>query len=105
MAVAGDVLHPNGDFDQITVAHPELGEIILVNTDQGIRAYENSCPHVGVGLDYGDGSCLVDGELICSMHGARFRPEDGYCTAGPPAGASLKAIPVAVGPGGEVRLA
>jgi len=34
--------------------------------------------------------------LVCSTHGAVFRPEDGYCLAGPCAGESLEPVPVEV---------
>ncbi len=72
-------------------------EIILVKQAETIHAYRNSCPHVGIGLDYGDGSCLHDeSTLVCSLHGALFEADTGYCTAGPCSGQSLKRVPITI---------
>lgn len=92
------LLHDGLDFDQITVADPDgSGEIILVQTDGQVQAYRNSCPHVGVGLDYGDGHCLLEpGVLVCAMHGARFEATTGLCTDGPCRGQHLTRVPVEV---------
>lgn len=92
------VLHTGTDFDQITVRHPLKGsQIILVNLAGTIHAYRNRCPHVGVGLDWGDGRCKVGpNELLCAMHGARFAADTGHCFAGPCTGQSLERIVVRV---------
>lgn len=65
--------------------------------DDGVVAWENSCPHKPeVKLDRGLGA-LVDGDqLVCHEHGARFDCDDGYCTRGPCRGRSLSPIGVAV---------
>ena len=55
-------LHPNLDFTQITVRHPAGYEVILVRAPgalpeyqpETVHAYRNSCPHLGIGLDYGN---------------------------------------------------
>ena len=84
-------------FDQIMVKHPQRGELILVHQDGEVHAYRNSCPHVGVGLDWGDGRCLVaPGELLCAMHGALFIAATGLCVAGPCSGKSLTRVPVRI---------
>ena len=81
---------------QVMVDDPQLGEVIVVH-HQGVHAYRNSCPHVGVGLDYGDGDCLAEpGVLICSLHGALFAAESGLCTDGPCQGDVLARIPIRV---------
>ncbi len=70
-----------------------------------IRAYVNSCAHIGVPLNM-TGNNFFDAArefLICAMHGAWFRPGDGFCVAGPCAGKSLRALPIAVD-GGEIWL-
>jgi nitrite reductase/ring-hydroxylating ferredoxin subunit len=68
----------------------------LVNHEGEIRAWINSCPHVGTPLDlwpnefYGE-----DGRtLVCSTHGAVFDPVSGYCTSGPCAADSLRPLPL-----------
>jgi len=34
--------------------------------------------------------------IVCATHGATFRPEDGYCIAGPCAGDRLEPVAVRV---------
>ncbi|MGH7002804.1 MAG: Rieske (2Fe-2S) protein [Alphaproteobacteria bacterium] len=64
----------------------------------GVRAYVNACPHVGLPLNLsGDHFFDTDGKLLlCQMHGALFRPEDGFCVSGPCAGEALKRLEIAV---------
>ncbi len=77
------------------VKHPEGFDVILVTVDGAIHAYRNSCPHVGVGLDWGDGTCKTDrNELTCMMHGAKFLADTGDCIAGPCAGKALTRIAI-----------
>lgn len=91
------VLHPDTEFDQVMAKHPKGHEIILVKIDGKIHAYRNSCPHVGIGLDYGNGRCLTGpNELTCSMHGAVFHADTGECVGGPPFGRFLQRIDVRV---------
>jgi nitrite reductase/ring-hydroxylating ferredoxin subunit len=59
-------------------------------------AYLNLCPHMAVPLDRG-GSGLFDRgrrHLLCTTHGALFRPEDGVCVSGPCAGDRLDPLEV-----------
>ncbi len=91
------VLHPSLDFDQITVKHPSGFEVILVIEQGTVHAYRNSCPHVGVGLDWGDGRCKSGpNELRCSLHGAAFKADTGECFSGPCHGDALKRVEVRV---------
>ncbi len=91
------VLHPSIDFDQITVRDPRGGDVILYNDGGAIRAYKNRCPHVGVGLDWGNGRCLsAPNELMCAVHGARFHADSGECFSGPCAGDRLTPVLVRV---------
>ena len=45
-------------------------------------------------MDNGELYDLNGHYLICSMHGARYRPDNGLCIAGPCQGASLHPVPV-----------
>lgn len=75
------------------------GEIILVQRDGQVHAWQNICPHLGINLEFNPDE-FMDCEnhyLICSNHGALFQVEDGLCVAGPCQGQSL--LPVAI----EVR--
>ena len=93
------ILHPNADFDQVMVRHPRGFEVILVRVGEEVRGFRNACPHLGVGLDWGDGRCLdadQPGVLRCAMHGARFDADTGACFAGPCAGRGLAVLPVRI---------
>ena len=72
------------------------GMVVRVGEGGGVRAYINSCPHVGLPLNLsGDHFFDTDGKLLlCQMHGACFRPEDGVCVSGPCEGESLKPLAV-----------
>lgn len=61
-----------------------------------VRGYINACPHVGLPLNLtGDHFFDADGRLLlCQMHGALFRPEDGFCVSGPCAGERLKPLKI-----------
>jgi len=73
-------------------------EVLVHRSGTTVRAYENSCPHVGTPLDWvPDRFMSADGRhLQCATHGAIFRVADGYCLEGPCAGARLRALPVIV---------
>ena len=72
-------------------------EAVFVIRWQGqIHGYRNSCPHVGIPLDWPENRFFdIDGQfLMCGGHGAVFRPEDGYCFEGPCSGRSLERIEI-----------
>ena len=54
-------------------------------------AYENTCRHIPISLDYGDNRFFTNrgDALMCQTHGAIYEPDTGLCTRGPCAGASL----------------
>lgn len=72
--------------------------IFAVRAGGMVRAYVNSCPHIGTPLDWQPDQFLdAGGSLIqCSTHGALFRIDDGYCIHGPCAGRSLREVKVEV---------
>lgn len=86
---AKDIIIENGE---------ERHSIMVVAWDENIHAFVNSCPHGRVPLNMiGDTFFDLTGNyLLCTMHGAHFRPNDGYCTRGPCRGKSLKPFPVKV---------
>jgi nitrite reductase/ring-hydroxylating ferredoxin subunit len=81
----------DGPFDE---------EGILLRTASGeVRAYKNECRHLPVRLDEREPKEIWDAEarhLVCSSHGARYRPADGLCVSGPCQGSHLRALPVVV---------
>ena len=72
----------------------EAQDIFLVCHREQVYAYQNHCPHTGVNLNWLPDQFLdIDGLFIqCSVHGALFRIDDGYCVRGPCAGQSLQAV-------------
>lgn len=66
----------------------------VVKFQDSLYAYENRCPHLGVELDWAPGE-FFDNEqmfLVCSTHGAHFKPDTGKCVSGPCVGQSLKRL-------------
>jgi len=75
-----------------------LENIVIVNWSDEIIAYRNSCPHTGVTLEWIPNR-FFNGEntfLQCNTHGALFRPDDGFCVAGPCVGKSLEKLPITI---------
>jgi nitrite reductase/ring-hydroxylating ferredoxin subunit len=70
----------------------------LVRRNGTVRGFVDHCPHAGMPLALLPGRYLTtEGDFIlCSSHGALFRPKDGVCVAGPCAGKALEPWPVAV---------
>lgn len=73
---------------------PNEASLFAVKRDGAIYIYKNSCPHLGIELEWQEDQFLdSEGALIqCSTHGALFLIENGDCVAGPCLGQSLTAI-------------
>jgi naringenin degradation protein FdeD len=85
-------------------AGTERVALFVVRKGGALYAYRNACPHVGTPLDWLEDRFFDRSgrHLLCGTHGARFRPEDGLCVAGPCRGKRLEAVPVAVEDGAIV---
>lgn len=72
--------------------------LFVVRKDGVLAAFRNRCPHTGAPLEWlPDQFFDLDRSFIqCAMHGALFRPEDGYCVRGPCAGQSLDRLELEV---------
>ena len=72
--------------------------LFVVRKGEVLAAYLNRCPHTGAPLEWlPDQFFDLDSSFIqCAIHGALFRPEDGYCVRGPCAGQSLQALELMV---------
>ena len=70
----------------------------VVRRNGVVRGFVDRCPHTGTPLAaLPDRYLTREGDLIvCSTHGAMFRPRDGFCLAGPCEGRSLWPWPVTV---------
>ncbi|GEK48110.1 (2Fe-2S)-binding protein [Bisbaumannia pacifica] len=86
---------------------PDGREAFLVRVHGRISAFENRCPHQGIGLDFQPDVFLEPGgELIqCSMHGALFLPESGECVFGPCQGRHLVPVAIRIDDDGQIHLA
>jgi nitrite reductase/ring-hydroxylating ferredoxin subunit len=75
--------------------------VFILRQGGAIRAYVNSCPHQGTSLEiFPDRFFDALGRyLICRTHGALFRPEDGFCVAGPCAGKNLTPAAIRIADG------
>jgi nitrite reductase/ring-hydroxylating ferredoxin subunit len=63
-----------------------------------LRVYVNSCPHIGVSLDWAPDQFLTTDRqrIICATHGAEFSIDDGLCIRGPCLGDRLEAVMIQV---------
>ena len=59
----------------VRVEHGEVG-VVVVRTVEGIRAFEDSCPHAQWRLSDGE---LINGVLECPGHGWEFTSSTGRC--------------------------
>lgn len=68
----------------------------VVKFEDRLYAYENRCPHLGIELDWIPGQFFDDDQvlLVCSTHGAHFKPDTGKCVSGPCVGKSLTSLSV-----------
>ena len=76
--------------------HGETQPAFVIRYDGAVHAYVNRCAHVPVELDWMEGEFfdLTGLYLICSTHGATYRPDTGYCVAGPCSGRNLARLRV-----------
>jgi len=71
---------------------------LVIRKCGALRAYVNSCPHMGTPLDFLEDRFFdrAGEHLLCGTHGAVFRPEDGLCVRGPCIGKFLAPAAIAV---------
>ena len=87
-----DIPNPGG-----RPANLEDPPVLLVRTDEIVRAYINICPHAGRPLSLPSGKALVNNAiLVCPFHGASFEVENGQCVGGPAGKSALKPVPIDV---------
>jgi nitrite reductase/ring-hydroxylating ferredoxin subunit len=81
---------------EIDIGEAQPLRVFVVRKDDVLACYRNRCPHTGAPLEWLSDQFLdPDGSFIqCAIHGALFRPEDGYCLRGPCVGQSLEVVPM-----------
>jgi len=73
-------------------------DLILVDRDGAVYAYDNACPHTGETLDPMGGSVSAAGGALlrCQRHAAEFDATTGECVGGPCIGEHLTPVAVTV---------
>lgn len=75
----------------------EIGEqnVFAVKRDGEIFVYVNSCPHIGIPLEFLPDDFLDSEQrfILCANHGALFEIDNGMCVAGPCTGQALLPVP------------
>lgn len=72
----------------------EERQLFAIRQDNQLYAYWNSCPHMGIPLNWMPGKFLdLDSVFVqCASHGALFQISDGECVGGPCVGDRLTAV-------------
>ena len=85
---------PDGEARGFEPAPGGFTGLFAVRRGDAVHVYVNSCPHIGVPLDWAPNRFLSTDRtrIICAMHGAEFRIVDGVCTRGPCLGDALEPI-------------
>lgn len=93
-----DIREPGSRGFELDCNGKEAVRLFVVRKDGLLAAYRNRCPHTGAPLEWLPDQFLdMDDSFIqCAIHGALFRPEDGYCLRGPCVGASLESLELEV---------
>ncbi len=101
-----DISDPGTRGFDLDVGSDRPLRLFVVHKNGEFHAYVNRCPHTGAPLEWTPHQFLdVDNSFIqCAMHGALFRPEDGFCLRGPCVGSSLEPLTLATDEG-RIRVA
>ena len=85
---------PDGGAKGFRAAAGGFTGLMAVRRGERVFVYVNSCPHIGVPLDWAPHRFLTTDRrhIICSTHGAEFTIADGACIRGPCRGDSLEAV-------------
>jgi len=85
---------PDGEARGFGGATGAFTGLFAIRRGQQVFVYVNSCPHIGVPLDWAPNRFLSTDRrrIVCAMHGAEFRIDDGECTKGPCLGDRLEAV-------------
>jgi len=84
--------------DKITLTALLKADAFVLNWRDKYYAYQNSCPHTGVNLNWQPNQ-FFDFEsrfVQCGIHGALFEPASGLCVRGPCLARSLAALPLII---------
>lgn len=94
LCMLDEIADPGSRGFEVDTGDTQPLRLFVVRKDAVLAAYRNSCPHTGAPLEWQPDQFLdLDNSFIqCAIHGALFRPDDGYCLRGPCAGQSLEPL-------------
>ena len=80
---------PDGESRGFDPANGGFTGLFAIRRGNTVYAYVNSCPHIGVPLDWTPHRFLTRDrtKILCATPGAEFRIETGECTTGSQPGA------------------
>jgi nitrite reductase/ring-hydroxylating ferredoxin subunit len=89
---------PDGASKGFPPAAGGFAGLFAVRRADAVHVYVNSCPHLGLPLDWmPDRFLSADGSrIVCATHGAEFRIADGACLQGPCRGDRLEPVVVQI---------
>lgn len=76
---------PEGEGRAFEIKKPDdkVLQVLVVKMHGDFFAYQNACAHFGVRLDVVPGyKFVVDGEIVCQVHYARYDITSGSCIRG-----------------------
>ena len=89
---------PDGEARGFEAAPGGFTGLFAIRRGDIVHVYVNSCPHIGVPLDWAPNRFLSTDRkrIVCALHGAEFRIEDGTCTHGPCLGERLEQVMIRI---------
>ena len=89
---------PDGGAKGFGPAEGGFTGLFAVRRGAVVVVYVNSCPHIGVPLDWMPDKFLTgDGQrIVCATHGAEFGIADGVCLRGPCLGDRLEQVMIEI---------
>jgi nitrite reductase/ring-hydroxylating ferredoxin subunit len=89
---------PDGDSRGFDPAPGGFTGLFAIRQGEQVFVYVNSCPHIGVPLDWAPHRFLTRdrSKIICAVHGAEFRIDTGECTRGPCLGDRLEQVMIEI---------
>lgn len=84
----------DGESKGFPPARDGYAGLFAVRKGEAVYVYVNSCPHIGVPLNWRDDDFLTLDKIriICATHGAEFKIATGECLLGPCAGEHLDTV-------------
>ena len=89
---------PDGEARGFEAAPGGFTGLFAIRRGDIVHVYVNSCPHIGVPLDWAPNRFLSTDRkrIVCAMHGAEFTIAEGRCLAGPCLGDHLQKVPLRI---------